>query len=89
MPTGGVNLDNAEEWIKAGAIALGVGGDLTAPAKNDDYDKVTELAKQFVEKLEMLENRRDSYEKVVTLGEIMLRLSTRYIIDLFNLIHLM
>jgi 2-dehydro-3-deoxyphosphogluconate aldolase/(4S)-4-hydroxy-2-oxoglutarate aldolase len=51
MPTGGVNLDNAEEWIKAGAIALGVGGDLTAPAKNDDYDKVTELAKQFVEKV--------------------------------------
>ena len=49
MPTGGVNLDNAEEWIKGDST--GVGGDLTAPAKNDDYDKVTELAKQFVEKV--------------------------------------
>jgi 2-dehydro-3-deoxyphosphogluconate aldolase/(4S)-4-hydroxy-2-oxoglutarate aldolase len=25
MPTGGVTLDNAGEWIKAGAVAVGVG----------------------------------------------------------------
>ena len=29
MPTGGVSVENAGEWIKAGCIALGVGGNLT------------------------------------------------------------
>jgi 2-dehydro-3-deoxyphosphogluconate aldolase/(4S)-4-hydroxy-2-oxoglutarate aldolase len=29
MPTGGVSEENAAEWIKAGAVALGVGGALT------------------------------------------------------------
>ena len=29
MPTGGVTLDNAEDWLKAGAWALGVGSALT------------------------------------------------------------
>ena len=28
MPTGGVTADNAGEWIKAGAVALGAGGSL-------------------------------------------------------------
>lgn len=49
MPTGGVNLENAAEWIKAGAVAIGTGGDLTKGAKTGDYGLVTETAKQFVE----------------------------------------
>ncbi len=49
MPTGGVNLENAKEWIEAGAVAIGTGGDLTKGAKTGDYDLVTETAKQFVE----------------------------------------
>jgi 2-dehydro-3-deoxyphosphogluconate aldolase/(4S)-4-hydroxy-2-oxoglutarate aldolase len=48
MPTGGVSLENAKDWIKAGAVAIGTGGDLTAPAKNGDYDEVIKRAKQFV-----------------------------------------
>ena len=28
MPTGGVTLDNAGEWIRAGAVAVGVGSAL-------------------------------------------------------------
>jgi 2-dehydro-3-deoxyphosphogluconate aldolase / (4S)-4-hydroxy-2-oxoglutarate aldolase len=48
MPTGGVSLENAKEWIKAGAVAIGTGGDLTAPAKTGDYDEVTRRAAQFV-----------------------------------------
>lgn len=48
MPTGGVDLENAQEWIKKGAVAIGTGSNLTAPAKNGDYAKVTELAKQYV-----------------------------------------
>jgi 2-dehydro-3-deoxyphosphogluconate aldolase / (4S)-4-hydroxy-2-oxoglutarate aldolase len=31
MPTGGIGLDQVGEWLQAGAIAAGVGGDLTAP----------------------------------------------------------
>ena len=29
MPTGGVSLETAEQWIRAGCVALGVGGELT------------------------------------------------------------
>lgn len=49
MPTGGVNLDNIKDWIKAGAIAVGTGGDLTKGAKIEDYELVTETASKFVE----------------------------------------
>ena len=49
MPTGGVSLENASEWIKNGAIAIGTGGNLTAGAKKDDYESITKLAKEFVE----------------------------------------
>ncbi|MBE6835355.1 MAG: bifunctional 4-hydroxy-2-oxoglutarate aldolase/2-dehydro-3-deoxy-phosphogluconate aldolase [Ruminococcaceae bacterium] len=48
MPTGGVNVDNVGEWIKAGAVAVGAGGALTAGAKTGDFKKITETAKQFV-----------------------------------------
>lgn len=51
MPTGGVNLDNVDKWIKNGVVAVGAGSDLTAPAKTGDYAGVTELAKQFVAKV--------------------------------------
>jgi 2-dehydro-3-deoxyphosphogluconate aldolase/(4S)-4-hydroxy-2-oxoglutarate aldolase len=48
MPTGGVSLENVKEWLKAGAIAVGTGGSLTAGAKNGDYTKITEAAQAFV-----------------------------------------
>ena len=49
MPTGGVSLDNVKDWIKAGAVAVGTGGDLTRGAKTGDYKLVTETAAKFVE----------------------------------------
>lgn len=52
MPTGGVNLDNADQWIKAGCVAVGAGSDLTGPAKTGDYAGVVQLAKQFTEIVE-------------------------------------
>ena len=48
MPTGGVSLENAADWIKGGAVALGTGSDLTKGAKTGDYALVTETAKKFV-----------------------------------------
>ncbi len=51
MPTGGVDLDNVKEWLDNGAVALGIGSKLTAPAKTENYKQVQELAEQFVKKV--------------------------------------
>jgi 2-dehydro-3-deoxyphosphogluconate aldolase/(4S)-4-hydroxy-2-oxoglutarate aldolase len=51
MPTGGVSLDNIHEWIKAGSVAVGIGGNLTAGAKKGDFASITAAGKQFVEKV--------------------------------------
>jgi 2-dehydro-3-deoxyphosphogluconate aldolase/(4S)-4-hydroxy-2-oxoglutarate aldolase len=51
MPTGGVSLENVGQWINAGSVAIGVGGNLTAGAKTGDYASITKLARQFVEKI--------------------------------------
>jgi len=37
--------------IKAGAVALGAGSSLTGGAKTGDYAKITETAKQFIQKI--------------------------------------
>jgi 2-dehydro-3-deoxyphosphogluconate aldolase / (4S)-4-hydroxy-2-oxoglutarate aldolase len=51
MPTGGVSLDNVHEWISAGVVAVGVGSELTGPAKKGDYEGVSKLAKAFVDQV--------------------------------------
>ena len=48
MPTGGVTAENAGDWIRAGAVAVGAGSDLTAGAKTGDFDTVTRTARQMV-----------------------------------------
>ncbi len=50
MPTGGVSLENMEEWFKQGVVTVGVGGNLVAPAEKGDYAKVTENAKEYMDK---------------------------------------
>lgn len=50
MPTGGVSLDNMEQWFEAGVVAVGVGGNLLAPAAKGDFAEVTNVAKQYMEK---------------------------------------
>ena len=51
MPTGGVSLDNVDQWIKNGVVAVGAGGCLTAGAKTGDYALITKTAKEFVAKI--------------------------------------
>ena len=51
MPTGGVNLDNIEQWIKNGCVAVGIGGNLIAPSKTGEYEKITENARQYVQRV--------------------------------------
>lgn len=52
-PTGGVSLENVAEWIKAGVVAVGVGGELTKGAKTGNFDQVTATARQFVEAIKL------------------------------------
>jgi Entner-Doudoroff aldolase len=54
MPTGGVGLENMEEWLNAGVTAIGVGGNLLAPAATGDFDQVTAIAKQYVAKYQAI-----------------------------------
>ena len=51
VPTGGVNLNNAAEFIDAGAVALGVGGELVEASalKAGKLDVITANARQFME----------------------------------------
>lgn len=48
MPTGGVSLENMHEWFNAGAITVGVGGNLLKPAETGDYEGVTCAAKEYM-----------------------------------------
>lgn len=57
MPTGGVNIGNASEWLKAGAVAIGTGGDLTKGAKTGNYELVTETAVKFVEAVKVARSK--------------------------------
>jgi 2-dehydro-3-deoxyphosphogluconate aldolase/(4S)-4-hydroxy-2-oxoglutarate aldolase len=51
VPTGGVSLQNAATFIKAGAEALGIGGDLvdTKALREGRDDLITERARLFVD----------------------------------------
>src|SRR6185312_9672851 len=50
VPTGGVNLNTAADFLRAGASALGIGGDLVvASALNSgDVAPITDLAKKYL-----------------------------------------
>jgi 2-dehydro-3-deoxyphosphogluconate aldolase/(4S)-4-hydroxy-2-oxoglutarate aldolase len=49
IPTGGVNLETAAAFLRAGASALGIGGELISKAALDsgNFAAITESAKQF------------------------------------------
>lgn len=51
MPSGGVNLENVKDWVKAGAVAVSTGSSLTKGAETGNYDLVTKTAEEFVEEL--------------------------------------
>jgi 2-dehydro-3-deoxyphosphogluconate aldolase / (4S)-4-hydroxy-2-oxoglutarate aldolase len=50
MPTGGVSLDNAHDWIRAGAVAVGIGSALLDAKAIDDgrFDVITANARRVV-----------------------------------------
>lgn len=51
MPTGGVDLVTAVDFLRAGAVCLGVGSELVVPSwvANRQFDRIADMARQFVE----------------------------------------
>lgn len=49
MPTGGVTVENAADWLKAGAVSLGVGSTLTNKSliQNNDFQALSDTARQM------------------------------------------
>lgn len=53
IPTGGVTLENAAEFIRAGAEAVGVGGELVdlEAIRNGNPQKITQTAEAYLKKI--------------------------------------
>ncbi|HGQ5861758.1 TPA: bifunctional 2-keto-4-hydroxyglutarate aldolase/2-keto-3-deoxy-6-phosphogluconate aldolase, partial [Streptococcus pneumoniae] len=48
MVTGGVGLNNIPQWFAAGADAVGIGGELNKLASQGNFDRISEIAQQYV-----------------------------------------
>lgn len=57
LAVGGVNENNAAEFFKAGAVGVGVGGNLVNKdwIKSGDYQKICDAAKKYVASINSLE----------------------------------
>ena len=58
MPTGGVNLTNAGDWLKAGACAVGIGSALLdkKAIADENYSVLTQNAKTIMENIQKGKN---------------------------------
>jgi 2-dehydro-3-deoxyphosphogluconate aldolase / (4S)-4-hydroxy-2-oxoglutarate aldolase len=59
MPTGGVDLQTAGEFLKAGAVCLGIGSQLVSPQAiaERQFSKITQLAEQYVQAVQLSRSR--------------------------------
>lgn len=48
MVTGGVNLENANQWIASGAAIIGIGGEFNKLAANGSFEQITQISKEYV-----------------------------------------
>ena len=58
-PTGGVDVKNAAEWIKAGAVFVGAGSSLVSKdaMANGDWQAITNNARGFVDAIRSARGR--------------------------------
>ncbi|HEY9641724.1 MAG TPA: bifunctional 4-hydroxy-2-oxoglutarate aldolase/2-dehydro-3-deoxy-phosphogluconate aldolase [Coleofasciculaceae cyanobacterium] len=58
IPTGGVTLDNAPDFLQAGAIAVGLGGQLfpKAAVVANNWLEITQKAADLVQRLQLIRN---------------------------------
>ena len=77
MPTGGVTLDNAGDWIRAGAVAVGVGLGAARRRRHRERPARRDYRQRAADRRERRAQRGATTmsAKVVTFGELMLRLS--------------
>ncbi|HMH00371.1 MAG TPA: bifunctional 4-hydroxy-2-oxoglutarate aldolase/2-dehydro-3-deoxy-phosphogluconate aldolase [Terriglobales bacterium] len=68
VPTGGVNLNTAAEFIEAGAAALGIGGELVQAdaLKSGKSQVIADNARKFVEIVKQTRARMTSHNAVST-----------------------
>ena len=64
IPTGGVTLENAEEFIAAGAIAVGLSGQLFPQqlVELGDWEAIAQIAKNLLQQLATVEKRNFGVE---------------------------
>jgi 2-dehydro-3-deoxyphosphogluconate aldolase/(4S)-4-hydroxy-2-oxoglutarate aldolase len=60
MPTGGVTPENAGDWIRAGAVALGIGSALVdnQAVGVGDYDRIERAARLAITNVEAARTAR-------------------------------
>jgi 2-dehydro-3-deoxyphosphogluconate aldolase/(4S)-4-hydroxy-2-oxoglutarate aldolase len=68
IPTGGVNVTNAAEYIAAGAFALGVGADLVdlAAIRRNEPAKIIDMAKALVDAVRLARPQAGQYRRFDT-----------------------
>jgi 2-dehydro-3-deoxyphosphogluconate aldolase/(4S)-4-hydroxy-2-oxoglutarate aldolase len=61
MPTGGVDLTTAADFLKAGACCLGVGSQLVEPraVAERNFDRIRDLARQYVAIVQQVRRERN------------------------------
>jgi 2-dehydro-3-deoxyphosphogluconate aldolase/(4S)-4-hydroxy-2-oxoglutarate aldolase len=64
IPTGGVNVSNAANYIAAGAFALGVGGDLVSAAalREGNLAKITQAARELLQAVRAAREAQEASE---------------------------
>jgi 2-dehydro-3-deoxyphosphogluconate aldolase/(4S)-4-hydroxy-2-oxoglutarate aldolase len=60
MPTGGVDLTTAADFLKAGACCLGIGSQLVEPraVAARDFDRIRDLARQYMQLVQQARSAR-------------------------------
>ncbi|AFR99191.1 bifunctional 2-keto-4-hydroxyglutarate aldolase/2-keto-3-deoxy-6-phosphogluconate aldolase [Lentilactobacillus buchneri] len=58
MVTGGVSLDNMQEWFDKGATVLGAGGNLVGPAKTGNFDQVKKNAQAYRKQIDIIKSSK-------------------------------
>ena len=51
MPTGGISANNMQEWLDAGAVAIGISSDLTKAYETGGVDAVVAASQEYCRKL--------------------------------------
>lgn len=62
MPTGGVSIANAADWLRAGAVAVGIGSALvdSAAVKAGDFAAITRKAERLMASIKSIRLKADS-----------------------------